>query len=84
MSQTARDGTQESTSQTARDGTQAPVRRGHIDEEEYQEEEEDPFNDLEEERQHWCKVERKRDQIEEVKNCALVSNMETEVSWASS
>ena len=60
------------------------MRRSHFGEEEYQEEEEDLFNHLEEERQHCCEVERMRDQIEEVKGCALVSNMETEVSLASS
>ena len=92
VSQTAREGTQallESNSQgwdpmpmsqTARDGTQAPVRRSHFDEEGYQEEEEHLFNILEEERQHWCEVERMHDQLEEGKGVVMVSKM----GWARS
>ena len=44
----------------------------------------DFFNILEEERQHWCEVERMHDQIKEVKGGAVGSEMEQEVSWASS
>ena len=62
-------------SQTVRVRTQAPVGRSHFDEDEYQEEG-GPFEPL------WSEVEIMQDQIEEVKGCAMVSNMETEVSWA--
>ena len=68
--------------QTAGEGTQVPVRR-NLDEEEFQEDE-DLFSILEDERQHWCEVEKLYDQMGEVKSCASASNMEKEVSWASS
>ena len=94
VSQTAREGTQAllepnsqgwdpmPMSQTARDGTQAPVRRSHFDEEGYQEEEEHLFNILEEERQHWCEVERMHDQLEEGKGVVMVSKMDSARSQA--
>ena len=44
----------------------ASLRRNHFEEEELQEDEEDRVNILEEERQHWCEVERACDQVEEV------------------
>ena len=67
---TVRKGTQVARSQTAGDMTprtyessnegwvQVPVIRHHFDEEEYPIEEEDLFNIVEEERQHWRLVER--------------------------
>ena len=70
--------------QTAREGTQAPVRRSRFDEGGHQEEEDYFFDILEEERQHWCEVERAQDQIKEAKCCASASKIEKEDSWASS
>ena len=63
-------------SRTAREGTQEPLRRNHVDKEEYRDEEDDFFNLVEEERQYWCEVDKLHDQIEEVKGCVIASNME--------
>ena len=46
--------------------------------------EEDNFNILEEERHHWCEVEKAYGQIEEVKSCASATKIEKRISWASS
>ena len=47
-------------------------------------EEEDVFNVLEEERQHWSEVERTHERIEESKCWVMASKMEEEDSWVSS
>ena len=44
-----------------------------MDEEEHQEEEEDLYNNLEEERQHWSEVEVLHGQTDEVKGCVTTS-----------